>query len=457
MKVDKRIVYTIISIMIVISGLIGYSYINSDLNSSSSVTVNKYNCNQSNLYDRLACMSVMDNVKSKYVSSDMGIDFSNVSSDTNGKGVYTFSSTAGDEYPVYYYRGAVEDNNVKFAGFCWKIVRTTETGGTKLMYSGIPTNEGYCINNDNIGSYSYNNNSNSISQVGYMYGEEYIKNIYTVPETETNIIYGNDVEYDLDSKEYTLIDTFETTDWTTDKSTISSKYHYTCRTNSNKCQNVYYIYYVHTDNTYTYTYITLTKGENIDGALDNMFPEDNDKRNVKNSLAKEKIDLWYSNNMTSYTNQLEDAVWCNNRTISNKGGWNKDIDTSNRLWFIFANDRKIKNNECPYLDSFTTDIANGNGKLKYPVGLVTIGELNLSGFVVDKINDDISYGNNFMTMTSRDLYANHGSAIHVVDSEGVLKGHQIITPAGIRPSISLNHSQVISSGDGTKNNPYVIE
>ena len=27
---------------------------------------------------------------------------------------------------------------------------------------------------------------------------------------------------------------------------------------------------------------------------------------------------------------------------------------------------------------------------------------------------------------------------------------------GIRPVISLNHSQVIASGDGTQNNPYVI-
>ena len=114
MKINKNLLFTISLLTIVISGIVGYSYLNSDINSTSNVTINKYSCNQANLYDRLACMSVMDNVKSKYVSSSTGINFSTISSDTNGKGIYTFSSTAGDEYPIYYYRGEVDNNNVKF-------------------------------------------------------------------------------------------------------------------------------------------------------------------------------------------------------------------------------------------------------------------------------------------------------------------------------------------------------
>ena len=88
---------------------------------------------------------VLDNQASTYVSASTGIDFNVAPSDTNGKGVYVRNGTESDAYPVYYYRGAVTNNNVIFGGFCWKIVRTTESGGIKLIYNGTPT-DGTCNN-----------------------------------------------------------------------------------------------------------------------------------------------------------------------------------------------------------------------------------------------------------------------------------------------------------------------
>ena len=78
----------------------------------------------------------MDNISSDYVESSSGIDFSKIASDTNGKGVYTLSQTANQSWPIHYYRGEVDNNHVIFGGYCWKIVRTTETGGVKLLYNG---------------------------------------------------------------------------------------------------------------------------------------------------------------------------------------------------------------------------------------------------------------------------------------------------------------------------------
>lgn len=48
----------------------------------------------------------------------------------DGEGSDTYAN------PVYYFKGDVKDNNVLFAGYCWKIVRTTDTGGVKLIYNG---------------------------------------------------------------------------------------------------------------------------------------------------------------------------------------------------------------------------------------------------------------------------------------------------------------------------------
>ena len=83
-----------------------------------------------------------DNVSSPCVTSPTGINFANISSDTNGKGLYYTTDTSKTENGtrVYYYRGAVENNYVIFANKCWKIIRTNEDGSVKLFYWGEPLN-----------------------------------------------------------------------------------------------------------------------------------------------------------------------------------------------------------------------------------------------------------------------------------------------------------------------------
>ena len=56
-------------------------------------------------------------------------------------GLYTGEGSDDYPLPVYYYKGNVQNNNVLFGGFCWKIVRTTETGGVKIAYNGIQKDE----------------------------------------------------------------------------------------------------------------------------------------------------------------------------------------------------------------------------------------------------------------------------------------------------------------------------
>lgn len=69
------------------------------------------------LYDVIAAQTqgVDTNVDfSKYVSSD----------DSDHNGVNTLAAHKDDKYPVYYFRGAVDNNMVAFGAFCWRIVRT---------------------------------------------------------------------------------------------------------------------------------------------------------------------------------------------------------------------------------------------------------------------------------------------------------------------------------------------
>ena len=71
------------------------------------------------------------------------------------KAAKLYTGTTKDSYTkpprksVYYYSDAKDSgnkNNVIFAGLCWQIIRTTDTGGVKLMYNGMAA-DGMCENN----------------------------------------------------------------------------------------------------------------------------------------------------------------------------------------------------------------------------------------------------------------------------------------------------------------------
>ncbi len=97
------------------------------------------------VYEIMKNNAVMDNINSTYVSNATpGIKWDEIASDTNGKGIYLRAGTENDAFPIYYYRGAVDNNNVYFGGFCWKIVRTTATGGIRMIYNGVVNNDNSC-------------------------------------------------------------------------------------------------------------------------------------------------------------------------------------------------------------------------------------------------------------------------------------------------------------------------
>ena len=97
-------------------------------------------------------------LESNNAQSDGNIDFSQISSDTNGQGLYYTSTNTEDNKVTYYFRGAVENNYVSFANNTWRIIRINEDGTVRL------------IKQDSIGDSAFNNNNDDAAYVGYMYG-----------------------------------------------------------------------------------------------------------------------------------------------------------------------------------------------------------------------------------------------------------------------------------------------
>ena len=518
------------------------------------------------------------------------IDFSQVSSDTNGKGVYRFPGTENNTYPVYYYRGDIDNNHVKFANFCWKIVRTTDTGGVKLIYDGVPKNiydqvplsqnqytistndanftwnatdstwnatitdgqnheisftvpaeEGYnfimsgTTGSSTGGSYilyedgtqvyvngggggqalsythdfgtltasnvikfvyqgssttespitfkikmtqkgdllgvgcnntgadthisttniKFNENSNSLADVGYMYGTRY----EYATANGTNWYYAPDVTYENGTYTLTSKGSYNVEKKSTISGTNLNYQHYTCgSTTATTCTSVRYVYYVSSSIAY---YITLTNGKKVEDALSDMFS------NTTNSTIKTAIDTWYQNNMTSYTNKLEDTVYCNDRSIGTLNGWNPDGgNVTESTWtdysLLFSGYNRAYTTYVPNLgctnknDAFTVrESGTGNGKLTYPVGLLTSDEAMLAGMTGGSGGANYLNNSTYYWLGSPSRFYFLYAYEFVVNSGGLGNGF-VDGGYGGRAAVSLKPGMKISGGDGSSLTPYEI-
>jgi len=101
--------------------------------------------------------------------SDALVNFNGLPTD----GLY-YTNNSIDGATVYYFRGSTAlNNNVLFAGYCWKIIRTTEDLGIRLLYNG-PHSSGACSNTTETTTYistsAYYTNISYNAYVGFKYG-----------------------------------------------------------------------------------------------------------------------------------------------------------------------------------------------------------------------------------------------------------------------------------------------
>ena len=416
----------------------------------------------SSIVSTIAENAVLDNTTSTYVTNSNGVQFNAISSNTNGKGVYIRAGTENDAHPIYYYRGAVDNNNVLFAGFCWKIVRTTSTGGTKLIYNGLPsgTNSDQCTNttgtDTQLASTSgFNTNYTSPADVGYMYGTRYTPQSQTMTSITDTYMYGTGYDENTHKLVTANAMNFAGTDWGTYYNQLNNN-HYTCFNTSGECNQVYYIYYTTSTTAY---YVQIPSGKTISQMLDEMLTSSS---NTTDSKIKTTIDTWYAANMTSYTNKLEDTPYCNDRTIYQLNGWSPTGSTTSYLYLApygRANSTYTPSLTCNTNDAFTVNASNGNGKLTYPVGLLTADEIRLGGSKRSTNNSTYYlYTGNDWWSGSPNSFNNSSATEFLVNSTGNLSSGNVNFARGVRPAVSLKPgTKFASGGTGISTNPYVVE
>ena len=87
--------------------------------------------------------------------------------ESHEKGIY---ETQDDDGTSYYYRGSVENNYVKFAGYYWRIIRINGNGSIRMIYDGTSAHDnGESSIDRQYGTSNFNPDNNNNMYVGYMY------------------------------------------------------------------------------------------------------------------------------------------------------------------------------------------------------------------------------------------------------------------------------------------------
>ena len=132
-----------------------------------------------------------------------------------------------------YFDNCSGQRNLIFGGYCWQVIRTTDTKGTKVVFNGEPVN-GKCP--------IYRNRHKGITKAN-------------IESTNLNAqyLYGSSFSYDITNNTFTLEDTNSAT-WS-DSTYESLIGKYTCKNTSGTCSTIYNINdYVDNDKGYTSSY-----------------------------------------------------------------------------------------------------------------------------------------------------------------------------------------------------------
>ena len=224
------------------------------------------------------------------------------------------------------------------------------------------------------------------------------------------------------------------------------------------------------------------------------------RTNTNNSTIKTVIDNWYASNMISYTKYLSPtAVYCNDRELATGSTYKMSNliqnssdtliayldaeDTKKTIiaappmggsGFAFKSFERLSTNKTPTYDctnnndKFTVDASSGNGKLAYPIALMTADEIAYAGGLSNKNAPMWYYTNSSLESSTGDSswWSLSPNSLNdsiarpwIVDGSfypGRLYYYIVSESYGVRPAVSLKSCIKYSTGNGTSETPYEI-
>ena len=193
----------------------------------------------------------------------------------------------------------------------------------------------------------------------------------------------------------------------------------------------------------------------------------------QSSDIKTYLEDWYANytDLNVSNTKITDQIYCNDRTASTSNvaysttnyttltSWNSKGTTyyygaNGRVW----NNPVSPDYKCPVAsDKFTTTTVKGNGKLSYPVGLISADEITFAGLPAGKTNNSFYlYTGDYYWAGSPSVFSGGALAIEfIVYDDGNLDIDSVSSYTGVRGVVSLSSESKLL-GSGTYNDVYTV-
>lgn len=361
----------------------------------------------------------------------------NPAEDTSNSGVYLYDATtygvasdASNDYDIYYFRGILDTENglgtygsdgqadaypnyVKLNDTCWRIIRTTGSGGTKMIYNGL-------YSSGTTANSCANAQSNAIT-TNRAFG---IKSTSTLDDWYKNI---NRVGYTFNS-DSSIQDITDATP----------------------------VGIIFGDNS---NYSTANIG---DSGIKNYIENTWFSGAIGRYLEMLEPSAGYCNDRSPYSSTSGATMLTDISPY---------LTTNASMYFGPYNRNRVNyaiiTLTCPrgMADIYTAkNASDGNEQLKYPVALLTADEAALAGSGYASSTSS-NYSNNsymcsgsyFWLLSPYVRNSNGGAYCFTLASDGRLSANYVYyNNYGTRPVTSINHSAAITSGSGTATDPWII-
>ena len=384
------------------------------------------------LYDRVAALSkgtlAANNVAlTDTITTPTSTD---KSTDTSNSGVYEYDPTiygvasdAANTHKIYFYRGILETNPGTYGSAgsantypnyvkldnntCWRIVRTTGSGGVKMIYNGAWAGSTCANSQDNTqvttqtftvkGSSSQSSWYKNVAYVGYTYNDNVTD---STTSTSVDTVFGSDSNPSLNNTRSNIKTYIEDTWYANNMTSYTNK----LEASAGYCA----------DRT-AYSNVQLNPT-----VLTTIVP-------YQESSAL----MYFGSNERVSVVGAKPTLACERGVVD--------------LFHYVANSTGVSN------------------ELRYPVALLTADEAALSGSgwsnstTVYSAQSFLRSGSDYWLLSpcARNLYGE----VHVFDlhSSGYLNNYYTSGSRGVRPVISLKPYTEIAGGSGTATDPWTIK
>jgi len=415
-----------------------------NLNATNNPTVTIYALWQERpkeyLYDKVTAMSKGTQTLAQLRAAITVPTSADRTQDTSNSGVYEYNTSvfgaatdAASTHKIYYYRGVLEnsvgsygsdgsattypnyvildaDGSKTTTDTCWRIVRTTGSGGVKMIYNGKWTGS-TCANattNAQVTTQGFNATSNignkSIIATGYTFNPSYKT---TTGSTAYSTLFGSNTSYSGNSTPSSMKTYIENT-WFTNINSYSS----ILEPSAGYCNDR--------------TIYTATSGTGAQTAVADSY-----SISTPYTTASSGITVYYFGARIRTTTTVQAPTLGCPRS-------NADLYT-------------------------TSSASNGNKQLAKPAALITADEASFAGSGYSSsttpyhANSYLRSGSNFWLLSPNYRSSNGYANGFILNSNGNLNFYGVNLAFGVRPAISLKEGTEVSSGSGTATDPWVIE